>query len=63
MSAAPTRIRLSAFAKINLDLRVLGTRPDGYHQLRTTFQSVALADTLTFTRHRGAFRIVCNDPK
>jgi 4-diphosphocytidyl-2-C-methyl-D-erythritol kinase len=62
MSAAPTRVRLSAFAKINLDLRVLGTRPDGYHELRTTFQSVALADTLTFTRSRGAFHIICQDP-
>lgn len=62
MSVASGRIRLSAFAKINLDLRVLGTRPDGYHELRTTFQSVALADTLTFTRSRGPFRITCDDP-
>ena len=62
MSAAPKQIKLSAFAKINLDLHVLGRRPDGYHELRTTFQSVALADTLTFTRSRGAFRITCDDP-
>ena len=61
MSAAPTQIKLSAFAKINLDLHVLGRRPDGYHELRTTFQSVALADTLTFTRSRGPFRITCDD--
>jgi 4-diphosphocytidyl-2-C-methyl-D-erythritol kinase len=51
-----------AFAKINLDLRVLGVRPDGYHELRTTFQSIALADTLTFARVRGPFRIDCDDP-
>ena len=62
MSAAPKQITLSAFAKINLDLHVLGRRPDGYHELRTTFQSVALADTLTFTRSRGGFRITCDDP-
>ena len=37
-----------AFAKINLSLRVLGTRPDGYHELRTVFQSLALHDTLRF---------------
>ena len=43
-------LTVHAFAKINLDLRVLGLRPDGYHELRTTFQSIALADTLTFTR-------------
>ena len=51
-----------AFAKINLDLRVLGVRPDGYHELRTTFQSIALSDRLTFTRTRGPFRIECDEP-
>lgn len=38
--------RVQALAKINLDLRVLGKRPDGYHELRTIFQTVSLADTL-----------------
>src|SRR5947209_2491976 len=33
-------------AKINLDLRVLGVRSDGYHEIRTIFQTVSLADTL-----------------
>ncbi len=48
MSAgASTRsARVRALAKINLDLRVLGKRPDGYHELRTIFQTVSLADTL-----------------
>jgi len=62
MTAGRKRVRVSAFAKINLDLRVLARRPDGYHELRTTFQSIALADALTFTRSAGAFRIVCSDP-
>ena len=38
--------RVSAFAKINLDLRVIGKRPDGYHELRTVFQTISLADRL-----------------
>jgi 4-diphosphocytidyl-2-C-methyl-D-erythritol kinase len=38
--------RVRALAKINLDLRVLGKRADGYHELRTIFQTVSLADTL-----------------
>ncbi len=53
---------LPAFAKINLDLRILGLRPDGYHDLRTIFQTVALNDTLTFTLRKGAFLIQCDDP-
>ena len=32
------------FAKINLGLRVLGRRPDGYHNIQTVFQSVDLSD-------------------
>jgi 4-diphosphocytidyl-2-C-methyl-D-erythritol kinase len=58
----PARVTRTAFAKINLDLRVLSVRPDGYHELRTTFQSIALADTLTFTPAPGPFRIECDDP-
>jgi 4-diphosphocytidyl-2-C-methyl-D-erythritol kinase len=60
--AADRSIACRAFAKINLDLRVLGVRPDGYHELRTTFQSIALADDLTFTVSAGPFRIACDDP-
>jgi 4-diphosphocytidyl-2-C-methyl-D-erythritol kinase len=55
-------IRARAFAKINLSLRVLGIRPDGYHDLRTVFQSIALHDTLTIRRARGAFVLECDDP-
>jgi 4-diphosphocytidyl-2-C-methyl-D-erythritol kinase len=40
------RVRLRAFAKLNLDLRVLGKRSDGYHELRTIFQTISLADSL-----------------
>ena len=55
-------LTLPAFAKINLDLRILGSRSDGYHDLRTIFQTLALADTLTFTSRRGRFVIECDDP-
>jgi 4-diphosphocytidyl-2-C-methyl-D-erythritol kinase len=58
----PRAITVKAFAKINLDLQVLGVRPDGFHELRTTFQSVALSDVLTFTKTKGPFRIECDDP-
>ncbi len=37
---------IHAFAKINLGLWVGRTRSDGYHEIRTTYQTVSLADTL-----------------
>jgi 4-diphosphocytidyl-2-C-methyl-D-erythritol kinase len=41
------RVTYRSFAKINLHLEVLGFRPDGYHELRTVFQTVDLCDLLT----------------
>lgn len=59
-----TRLKLTvrAHAKVNLDLRVLGVHPDGYHELRTVFQTVALHDTLTCADRPGPFTIKCRDP-
>src|SRR6266851_4970468 len=46
-------VRIPAFAKINLRLEVLGKRPDGFHELRTTFQSIALKDELRLKSTRA----------
>lgn len=35
-----------SLAKVNLDLRILHKRPDGFHELRTVFQTISLADTI-----------------
>ena len=54
--------RVRAFAKINRSLEVLGVRPDGFHELRTVFQSIALHDTLAIRALPGAFQLTCDDP-
>jgi 4-diphosphocytidyl-2-C-methyl-D-erythritol kinase len=50
-------LRLRSLAKINLDLRVLRKQPDGFHELRTIFQTVSLADTIEVEYQRGRSRI------
>jgi 4-diphosphocytidyl-2-C-methyl-D-erythritol kinase len=55
-------ISLPSFAKINLDLRILGTRPDGFHDLKTIFQSLALFDNVTVTVRRGPLTVTCDEP-
>jgi 4-diphosphocytidyl-2-C-methyl-D-erythritol kinase len=40
-------------AKVNLTLEVLGTRSDGYHEIRSVMQTVSLCDTLRFSLNSG----------
>lgn len=56
-------VRLPAFAKINLCLQILGKRPDGYHELRTIFQTISLHDTLELERiPQSKISIQTDDP-
>lgn len=52
--------RESARAKINLGLKILRRRPDGYHDICTIMQNVDLADQLFFYRAEQD-RLSCND--
>jgi len=45
-------VRVPAFAKINLRLEILGKRSDGFHELRTIFQTVSLKDELRLNATR-----------
>lgn len=62
MTRGPARaaaVRILAPAKINLGLAVLGARRDGYHELRTIFQTVTLWDRLTLRPARAGIRVDC----
>lgn len=50
-------LSVRAHAKVNLDLRVFGVREDGYHELRTVFQSIELHDVLTCASRPGPFQL------
>jgi 4-diphosphocytidyl-2-C-methyl-D-erythritol kinase len=51
-------------AKVNLALRILERRQDGFHELRTVFQSISLADRLLVGYARGGparVQLRCDD--
>ena len=47
------KVDVPSVAKLNLDLRVLYKRPDGYHELRTIFQTITLEDRLSVEFERA----------
>ncbi|MGQ9559037.1 MAG: 4-(cytidine 5'-diphospho)-2-C-methyl-D-erythritol kinase [Candidatus Oleimicrobiaceae bacterium] len=53
-------VHLRSFAKINLGLRVLGKRSDGYHDIWTIFQQVSLYDHVALESDGGEITVVCH---
>jgi len=58
-TANSTSLILKAPAKINLYLKVLNRRPDGYHEIESAMQKIALFDTLHLSRQGGAISLSC----
>jgi len=59
-----TSFHFHSFAKINWFLRILGKRPDGYHEVITALQTVSLCDDLTFDlRDDSEIILSCDDPE
>lgn len=55
-------IAVRSFAKINFGLCIGPSRPDGFHELRTVYQTIALHDIIRVTVKRGdGIEILCND--
>jgi len=46
-------LTVTAPAKLNLTLEVLGKRPDGYHAIKSVLQTIDLSDTLHFESATG----------
>ena len=61
-STSARRVSARAHAKINLTLRVGSRRADGYHDLHTVFQSLALHDTVQCVERPGPLTVVCRAP-
>ena len=56
-------LTVTAPAKVNLHLEVLGLRSDGFHELAMVMQSIDLADCLQFTNTADAqITLRCDDP-
>lgn len=60
----PDTLILKTPAKINLSLDITGKLPNGYHTMRSVFQTVGIYDTLTFTKTAPdqPMTLSCNDP-
>src|SRR5215510_1861715 len=54
---------VKSYSKINWTLDILFKRKDGYHELRTIYQTVSLHDRLRITETGAAIEIACNDPR
>jgi len=55
---------IPSFAKINLGLRIGARRPDGFHELRTVYQTLALHDRIAVDVQPGSgIEIRCADPR
>lgn len=55
-------VTVRAFAKVNLDLRLERRRPDGYHDIRAVFQSIALHDRVRVEARRDRIEVRCDAP-
>ncbi len=57
-------VTVRSFAKVNLGLRIGPSRPDGFHELLTIYQTIGLHDVIRVSVGRGAgVEIRCDDPR
>src|SRR5436853_4483234 len=62
MTIEMTKMQVLAPAKINLSLRVLGKRPDGFHEIETLIAPISLYDKIDVAGQNRWIDFVCDDP-
>ncbi|MCX7915558.1 MAG: 4-(cytidine 5'-diphospho)-2-C-methyl-D-erythritol kinase, partial [Verrucomicrobiae bacterium] len=58
----PTQLTLLSPAKINLYLRIVGKRPDGYHEVETVMVPLDFGDTVTLQLRKTSITLECDNP-
>lgn len=61
--APDAAVRVRSFAKVNLGLEVLRPRDDGYHELRTLFQTIDLHDDILLRPRARDVVVRCDHPE
>lgn len=55
-------MKINAYAKINLGLRVVDKRSDGFHNIETVFHRIHLFDEITL-QHYDSISVTCTNPQ
>ena len=53
-------LKLKSPAKVNLFLKVIRKRKDGYHEIETLFERISLSDEITLSRAASGIRLKCD---
>ena len=54
------KIIVNSNAKVNIGLKVLKKRNDGYHNIRTIFQEIDLIDIISIEKNKNRFKFTTN---
>ncbi|MDG1224854.1 MAG: 4-(cytidine 5'-diphospho)-2-C-methyl-D-erythritol kinase, partial [Candidatus Marinimicrobia bacterium] len=53
-------ININSYAKVNIGLKILNKRSDGYHNISTVFQEIDLFDSITISKSNGPLKFSSN---
>ena len=63
ISISEKAVEIISYAKINLGLKIIRQRADGYHDIETVFKIISLHDVVTLRKNdSGKISITCADP-